>query len=168
VKELPCSGRTQDFPLVLLNEWVSLTPGLPTMIAAPPRKILALSVEAPNHRSNSPLEAPSHSSEVSLRFHSEVLDCLPFLERRHPCLSEQADSNRIGSPHSFQTGMPALQGVPSFISKRPRFYCAAEGNSSLADLSLKQWLLTAARMSRRAIRPLLAGSRKLRSCPSII
>jgi hypothetical protein len=75
---------------------------------------------------------------------SEVLDCLPFLECRHPCLSEQADSNRIGSPHSFQTGMPALQGVPSSMSKRPRFYRAAEGNSSLAVLSLKQWLLTAA------------------------
>jgi len=50
---------------------------------------------------------------VSLRFRSEVLDCLPFLEVRHPYLSEQADSNRIGSPHSFQAGMPDLQWAPS-------------------------------------------------------
>ena len=88
--------------------------------------------------------APSHSNEVSFRFAVKFyIGSYPGRAGIPACRSNPIQFES-GPPHSLQAGMPALPGVPSSTSKRPRFYCAAEGNSSLADLSLKQWLLTAA------------------------
>jgi len=78
--------------------------------------------------------APSLSNEVSSRSR----------EGRRLCLPEQADSNWIGSPLlADRDACPPGATIKSLHiqAKDHVIDCAAEGNASLADRSLRQRLL---------------------------